>query len=566
MFNNLIKVASGIIAVLVGTMIPVIAQFGSNDSMQIEDFKVRDVRQPVRPKDFKPFVYPSSLTLKEKYSEEIMSKSAQEMARVNQVNLRSGYYKATWESLDRHVVPDWYQDAKFGMFVDWGLYSIPAYAPVGYPDWYLWRMNTDTKEYHNKYWGEDFRADDFISLFTAEDFNAEYLAEVAKEAGMKYVVPFLKHHDGFCLWNSSYTLRNSMEMGPRRDIAKEWMDALKKRDLKYGFYYSIDDWNYPIIGADNQVQVRQWHATDGSITNSITYYKVDPYIEEKWERMQLSGKIPVRDFYNEYINPAAIEFIDKYDPDLIWGDGDWIFDADVRNTRALIAYYYNQAKGRKEVAFNDAYGCSRLVPTLGMGPDHLPHGDFNRSEALYSADKNLNYDKPWEECSGLSHSFGYNWRETDSDVRSAKELLTMLIDVVAGGGNLLLITNLTATGQLDPLLAERLKVVGAWLEVNGEAIYATRRWIYSTEKVTRFTRSKDGRFVYAISTIWPGQIFTSNFIKPKPGSKITMLGSKDLLQWKIMDGRLEVNIPGKFQDEKKRPVENAWVFKIEIAQ
>ena len=93
--------------------------------------------QPVRPKDFKPFVYPSAIVLREKYSDHIMIRAAEEMARVEQINNRSGNYKPTWESLDRHVVPEWYQDAKFGMFVDWGLYGILAYAPTGYPDWYL---------------------------------------------------------------------------------------------------------------------------------------------------------------------------------------------------------------------------------------------------------------------------------------------------------------------------------------------------------------------------------------------------------------------------------------------
>lgn len=532
----------------------------TKDSVQAKAYIPIAAAQPVRPKNFKPFVYPSAIALRDKHSKEMMLKASQINARVEQLNAESGNFKPTWESLDTHKVPEWYEDAKFGMFVDWGLYSIPAYAPSGYPDWYLWRMNTDTKEYHNKFWGEDFKADDFIPLFTGEDFNADHLANVAKSAGMKYVVPFLKHHDGYSLWNSSFTLRNSVEMGPKRDIAKEWMDALKKNNLKYGFYYSIDDWNYPMIGKDNQLLVRQWHPTDGS------YYKVGPYNEKQWDRMQIAGKIPVRDFYNEYINPAGVEFIDKYDPDLIWGDGDWIFDADVRNTRTLIAYYYNQAKGRKEVAFNDAYGCTRLIPTLGQGPDHIPHGDFNRSEGLYSAGKNVSYEKPWEECSGLSHSFGFNWRETDKDVRSAKELLTMLIDIVAGGGNLLLITNLTNTGKLDPLLAERLTVVGEWLKTNGEAIYATRKWQHVTEKNTRFTRSKDGRFVYAITTNWPGEKFTSNLVTPKAGSKITMLGSTTPLFWNIKSNVLEVSIPNEFQNQKKRPSDNAWVLKIEVAQ
>ncbi len=523
--------------------------------------------QPVRPKDFKPFNYPSAAAMMEQYSDEIMLKASLEMARIDHINQRPGNYKPTWESLDNHSAPEWFRDAKFGMFVDWGLYSIPAYAPSGYPDWYLWRMNADTKEYHDEFWGEDFKADDFIPLFTAEDFDADYLADVARDAGMKYVVPFLKHHDGFCLWNSSYTFRNSVEMGPHRDIAREWMEALKERDLKFGFYYSIDDWTYPVIGDDYRLYVRRWHAWVGTPERAFTAYRIDPFNEKKWDRMQLSGKIPVRDFYNDYINPAAVEFIDRYDPDLIWGDGDWIFDADVRNTRSLIAYYYNQAKGRKEVAFNDAYGCTRLIPTLGMGADDLPHGDFNRSENLYRNNSEMNYEKPWEECSGLSGSFGYNWQETDEDVRTAKEVLTMLIDITAEGGNLLLITNLTNTGRLDPLLEERLKVIGAWLEVNGEAIYATRKWQHTSEKDVRFTRSKDGRFVYAICTSWPGQKFSSSLVKPKPGSSISLLGyGKNPLEWNWENGELNVFLPAGIQDGKNRPCENAWVLKIEIEQ
>ena len=550
----------GIIALVIAIQEPVMAQNEGRKSAESKKIEPSVVGQPVRPKDFKPFEYPSAQVLREKYTESIIRKAGQEMAKVNQVNLMDGNYRPNWESLDEHAAPEWYLDAKFGMFVDWGLYSIAAYAPTGYPDWYLWRMYTDTKEYHDKYWGEDFKEDDFIPLFTASDFNATHLAEVAKEAGMKYVVPFLKHHDGFCLWNTGYSYRNSVEMGPHRDIAQEWKEALKAQDLKYGFYYSIDDWIYPVIGRDGKVAVRQWQPVDGSIC------KISAYEEKAWERRQISGKIPVRDFYNEYINPTAVEFIDKYDPDLIWMDGDWIFGADERNTRALVAYYYNQAKGRKEVCINDAYGCTRLIPTMLQGPDDRPHGDFNRSEAQYTAGNKVNYNKPWEECHGLSHSFGYKWEETDKDVRSAKELLNMLVDIVSEGGNLLLITNLTNTGKLDPLLAERLKVVGAWLKINGESIYATRKWTHSRENDVCFTCSKDNRFVYAICKEWPGNNFTSEVLVPKTGSNITMLGSETPLKWTFEEGRLSVTIPDKIQDENKRPCQNAWVFKIEVAQ
>jgi alpha-L-fucosidase len=489
-----------------------------------------------------------------------MQKAAQAMSRANDINGKSGAYRPTWESLDQHKTPEWYLDAKFGMFVDWGLYSIPAYAPRGYPDWYLHRMHTDTKAYHEQFWGADFREDDFIPLFTAEDFDAEHLAEVARDAGMRYVVPFLKHHDGFCLWNSSYTLRNSVKMGPRRDIADEWLKACRKRNLRYGFYYSIDDWIYPVIAADDGLRIREWHATDGCD------FRLGPFSEQQWERRQLSGKIPVRDFFNQYINPAGMEFIEKYDPDLLWLDADWIFDADARNTRCLVAYFYNHAMGRKEVAVNDGYGCSRMIPTRGQGPDHTVHGDFNRSEGLYQPGLDKGYVNPWEECHGLSHSFGYHWEETSEDVRSAKELLDMLIEIVAGGGNLLLITNLTNTGKLDPLLAERLKVVGAWLKVNHEAIYATRKWQHFVENGVRFTRSKDGRFVYAIATQWPEQTFSSSVVKPRPGSPALLLGYDKSLEWNLKDGQLDVMLPAQLQAAKNRPCEHAWVFKFEVDQ
>jgi Alpha-L-fucosidase len=273
--------------------------------------------QPRRPADFKPFTFPPPRELREKYSDAVMAQAAKLMQEVDSVNT-AGKYKPTWESLDTHPMPDWFLDAKFGMFVDWGLYSIPAYAPKGYPDWYLHRMMGDTQKYHDAVWGADFRQDDFIPLFTASEFDAEYMADIARVAGMKYVVPFLKHHDGYCLWNSSFTLRNTAVMGPKRDLAQEWAQACRKRNLKFGFYYSIDDWFYPVIEANGQLAVRTWYCKP-----RMQRWTGNP---GDWDRRMLSGKIPVRNFYTQYINPAAIEFFNQYDPDIFWGDGDWVYD------------------------------------------------------------------------------------------------------------------------------------------------------------------------------------------------------------------------------------------------
>jgi len=515
--------------------------------------------QPVRPANFKPLKTPSARELMAEYSDGLMKRADAAMEKAAAVNA-AGKYKPNWDSLDAHPLPEWFEDAKFGMFVDWGLYSIGAYAPSGYPDWYLNRMMGDTKAYHDKYWGQDFRQDDFIPLFTAKDFDAEHLADVAVAAGMKYIIPFLKHHDGFSLWDSSFTLRDSVDMGPRRDIAGEWADACRKRKLKFGFYYSIDDWFYPVIGENGDLTVRAW-APFSAPTDWIRN-------EADWDRRMLAGKIPVRDFYNQYINPTAIEFFDKYDPDIFWGDADWMDDWKVRNSLSFLAYFYNKAEGRKEVASNDRIGCCRLVPAAGQKPEADVHGDFKCTEASYRPGiaKSRGIREPWEENHGLSHSFGYNWRETDKDVRSARELLFMLIDIVADGGNLLLITNLTPSGKLDPLMAARLKEVGDWMKVNGEAIFATRRWIaYNEGNDVRFTRSKDGRFVYAIFLKWPGAEFWSRLLAPAEGSKVTMLGDDCPLKWTRRDGSLTVDLPGHLQAENQRPCKHAWVLKIEVA-
>jgi alpha-L-fucosidase len=481
-----------------------------------------------------------------------MRRAAVEMARVRDINAKSRY-RPDWESLDRHVLPEWYADAKFGMFIDWGLYSVPAYAPKGYPDWYLYGMlfSDEVRRYHDQVWGKDFARDDFIPLFTAADYDPELVARTAEAAGVRYVIPFLKHHDGFCLWPSTYTLRNASEMGPKRDLAGPLAAACRKRSLKFGFYFSLDEWEYPVIDAAGALQIRTWQVGTETI-------RMVPYVAQEWQG-KISGKIPVADLYNQYINPQAVEFIDRYDPDILWFDGDWIAGADERNSRTVVAYFYNHAEGRKEVAINDRMGLCRSEPTLGQPEGAKPHGDFYTNENAYEPGKAAGFRHMWEEISGLSSSFGHNWRETDKEVRSAAQVLHMLIDVVSQGGNLLLITNLTGSGRLDPLLTERLKVVGAWLKENGEAIYGTRQWTQARlGKDVRFTRSKDSRYVYAICLKWP-QAPLSLPVHAAEGGEISLLGG-GALPWHRDPRGVVIDIPAT----PARPNQPAWVLRIPL--
>lgn len=527
---------------------------------------VSGAEQPKRPEQVTHFQFASTYELYGTHSLRLMDRADDLMRRVEEQN-EAGTYQATWQSLDSHALPEWFADAKFGMFIDWGLYSIPGYAPSGYPDWYLHRMlYGDTIEYHAETWGEDFLRDDFIPLFTAADYDPELLAETAENAGMKYVIPFLKHHDGFCLWPSGFTMRNSSEMGPHRDLTTPLVEACRERGLKFGFYCSIDEWEFPVIRADGSLGVRLWDTVPRGAVHT------EPYSVEQYRGL-LGGKIPVHDFYNQYINPQCVEFIDRYDPDILWFDGDWVVDADDRDIRPVVAYFYNQAEGRKEVAVNDRLGCCRLLPTLGQAPDAVPHGDFYASENLYEAGKEYAMGhRTWEECSGLSSSFGWNWQETGSDVRSAKQVLDMLIDVVSSGGNLLLITNLTGTGRLDPLLVDRLEEIGAWMDVNSEAIYSTRMWETVKEQDVRYTVGKDGKTVYAISLAWPGDRLLLKSVAPQTVTGITMpgyvgpSGEAIPLNWRSEAGALAIDVPDALQNAENRPSEYAWVFRIRIGE
>lgn len=504
-----------------------------------------------RPANYKIQKYQHSLMeLKDLYSEDLMKRSAEVYGRVCRVN-EHGKWKPTPESIDKHKAPEWFLDAKFGMFIDWGLWSIAGWAPKSekgamYPDWYEHKIETDSafKAYHEKNWGKDFERDDFIPLFQARDYRPEKLIDIAKMAGMKYVVPFCKHHSGFCLWPSSYTKRDVEDMGPKRDLIKPLVEKCQKEGLKFGFYFSVDEWEYPLIGDKNKIQIRLWSYPDG--TELCT-----DEIEKK-----ASGKIAVRDFAKDYLVPQAVEFIDNYDPDLIWYDGEWLTEAEEIKTYEIASYYYNQAEGRKEVAVNDRYG------TKDGKRLRFERGDFYTSEYHSLNDENKKNFHAWEECRGISQSFGFNWQDTENNVISSKAFIDMFVDIVAHGGNLLLIVNLDAQGALPKIQEKRLRDIGKWLSINGEGIYTTRPYKQPIEGSISYTQSKDGKYVYAIVKEWNGKELNLKNIKAAKGSQIKMLGFDKPFEWENTPNGLVVKLPDYLQDAKNRPYKYAWVLKI----
>jgi alpha-L-fucosidase len=512
--------------------------------------------QPHRPADFKPHTFPSPLALKEKHSEDMMRRADDLMGRVRETNAK-GTFKPEWDSLMTHKAPEWFLDAKFGMFIDWSIYTVPGCPPLeGYDNWVENRFqygNAEEKVYFAKTWGEDFKRDDFITQFTAKNWDPERLTQLALETGMKYVVPFSKHHSGYCQWPSSFTFRNSVAMPPHRDLTGPLVEACRKKGLKFGLYFSQDEWEYPVLDAQREVNVRGWGCPVGG-----------EYTEAKYGGI-MSGKVPVRDFYDQYINPQLVEALDLYRPDILWLDGDWIHHVTTRKFMPVVAYWYNQAAARgQEVLVNDRLGETRRIPGPGQKPD--PNikslGDFYVSEVGYQPGEEMDLGGfPWEENIGISRGFGYDWRDTDKDLKTPQYLIHMLLDVVANGGNLLLAVGPDASGKLNEDYLLRLREIGQWMSVNGEGIYATRRWVQGHQGPLRFTRSKDGKTVYVFSTQWPGQSLKVKNLRPREGSAITMLGVKEPLQWSLNNDELTIDIPESVA--AKRPCAYAWGFKLQ---
>jgi alpha-L-fucosidase len=500
--------------------------------------------------------------LKENFSAEMIAEAQKDMAELNEVN-KTGKYKANLESIGQHVAPEWILDAKLAIFFDWGPYSIGGYDQkewnrAKYPDWYLSRMYTLNKDYHRENWGENFHRDDFIPLFTAENFNAKEIVEMVKMSGAKYLVPFFKHHDGYCLWDSKYTHRDVVDMMPGRDLTAELVEECKKQGIYYGFYFSVEEYEYPMVDENNELYMRYWVVPD-SIERAEGSDEITGDFHHGIHNRIVSGKVPVRNFIDDYIVPQAKEFIDNYDPDMLWFDGEWKRPSTYFKTADLVAYFYNRAEGRKEVAGNDRMGMDT----------RKRHGDIYTSETDVIVEK---MDHPWEECRSLSESYGYNQYDSLENYLSSDDLIQMLVRIVAKGGNLNIIINPDGSGKVNRLQMDLLKELGDWLKINGEAIYGTRPFETLCDNTQLgqpvwYTMSKDSTYGYAIVFNWPrSETFICRNANAVPGSEVKLLGYDKPIEWVDTGKRLwgmSARVPEEMmKDPDTRPCKQAWVLKF----
>ncbi len=354
-------------------------------------------------------------------------------------------YQANWESLDRRPCPAWYQDAKFGIFIHWGLYSVPSFAPVQakhqtpYAEWYWHSLENGKKakgpdedgaatwDFHKKVYGADFPYQDFAPMFKAELYNPDRWADLFVKAGAKYVALTSKHHEGFTLWKSEQANRafgqpwNSVDVGAKRDLLLDLTEAGRSKGLQMGIYYSLYEWYNPLWISDKQRYV------------------------------------------TEHLFPQFKDVVEHVKPAIIFSDGEWEITSEEWHSPELLAWLFNESSVADTVVIDDRWGKDT----------RHKHGGYYTTEYT-SGMQDSNH--PWEESRGMGFSYGYNRAETLKDYHTTRQLLLMLIDIVSRGGNLLLDIGPRADGEIPVVMEERLEQMGSWLQANGEAIYGTRPW------------------------------------------------------------------------------------------
>lgn len=425
-------------------------------------------------------------------------------------------YQATIASLSQHALPGWYDDAKLGIFIHWGLYSVPGWAPLVHPDhdfgsqdyitnnpyaeWYYNTMRIDgspTQKYHRQTYGTDYNYYNFAVTFNQQikQWNPDTWAEIFRAAGAKYVVLTSKHHEGFTLWPSKIpnpTLPSDRQHASR-DIVGELTTAVRKQGLRMGLYYSG--------GYD-------WTFVPGPIRVKGDYETVQPQSEA----------------YGKYADGHMRELIELYKPALLWNDINYPKSG---HPLEIMAFYYNTVP---DGVIDDRFG--------------VEHHDFTSPE--YETLSKINPNK-WEECRGLGRSFGYNRAEGEAETIPSADLIYLLADIVSKNGNLLLDVGPEANGTIPSVQMERLRDLGDWLRSNGEAIYGTHPWqraegTTSENIPVRFTR-KDAHIYAILLGIPKSSSITLRSITLKPNSNVYLVGYPEALPWSQQNADLLINLP-----------------------
>jgi alpha-L-fucosidase len=403
----------------------------------------------------------------------------------------------------------WWHDARFGMFIHWGAYSVPAGVHNGIElpsasEWIMATGNITPKEYEQ-----------YPARFNPINFDADAWVKTARDAGMKYLVITSKHHDGFCIWDSKITGYDVMDFAPyKHDPLKDLSKACKKYGIRFGLYHSIMDWHHP------------W--ASGS---TFSLYR------------------------DEYLIPQLEELIKNYDPEILWFDGEWIDEWTEAQGRDL---YNHLRKIKPSLIINNRVGKGRNG-MQGMNTTEEATGDFGTPEQEILSSSS---SKAWESCMTMNDSWGF--KKNDHNWKSSEQLIHNLIDIVAKGGNYLLNVGPDSLGIIPPESVERLQDVGNWLKINGKAIYTTQAvQLFNPDPTIRICKEPKGSRYYILLTEYPTQAVVIPSLKPLKNTKIKLLTNKESIPYSYQDqDGLRIELPayqsafGNF----------AWVLELEAEE
>jgi alpha-L-fucosidase len=441
------------------------------------------------------------------------------------------------ESPEEHAARvAWWREAKFGMFIHWGLYSIPAGVwrdkvhATGYSEWIMFGEKIPVKEYEL-----------LAKRFNPSKFDANAWVAIAKQAGMKYMVFTTKHHEGFSMFKSQLTPYNVVDATPfKRDVTKELSDACRDSGMRFGCYYSIDrDWYRP-QGGNYYKQNNSWDFPDST--------------REDFDR-----------YFATFAKPQVAELLTNYRPDLLWFD-----EIEMKTDSQVDDLYQMIRKLQPRCLVNSRIKSGRLP-----GKIPPPYCDYISTGDNEIADKAMGFE--WENPGSMNTSYGYN--ENDHNWVEAPEIVFRLVDIVSKGGNYLLNVGPTSEGLIPQPSIDRLMAVGAWMETNQEAIYGTSPWRvfhdglldHETAKVPkentgspvdiRFTAK--GNSIYAICLAWPEKdvvvrALGNKGVPDKTIAAVSMLGSKDVVKWRQTDDGLTLSVP------REKPCRYAFVYRIDF--
>jgi alpha-L-fucosidase len=453
---------------------------------------------------------------------------------------QQGPYSASWDSLQKFQVPAWYQDAKFGIFIHWGVYSVPAFGNEWYPrNMYL--KDSETFKYHLKTYGPQarFGYKDFIPMFKAERFNADAWAELFRKAGAKYVVPVAEHHDGFPMYNSDLTDWCAGKMGPHRDVVGELAVAVRKQGLHFG--------------ASSHRAEHWWFYNGGTTFDSDVN---DPRYAAFYGPAQSDKVQPNQEYLDNWLARIG-EIVDKYHPDIVWFDW-WIEQpAFAPYLRTFSAFYYNRAaQWKRPVAINYK---NKAFPERAAVLD-IERGQLDTLRPIF-----------WQTDTSVGEkSWGYI---KDEKFRSPESLIDELVDIVSKNGCLLLNIGPKPDGTIPDQVQAILLGMGGWLSANGEAIYSTRPWrVYGegptkvaggsfkdtatgsyTAQDIRFTAR--GETLYAIALARPADgkltiksLAAGSDLTQREIKTVQLLGSRSRLKWSRSAAGLTVELPNRKAD------------------